>query len=90
MELICGKNNPTVRVHSHLTTTMCFFGRHVRTVTLVKMQPISDDILTTSKNFVAVAKCERTLSSEETIEIEEHNLVRIFVLTCIHILILFM
>ena len=44
-------------VLSHLTTTMCFFCRHVWTVTLVTMQPISDDMLTTSKICVAVAKC---------------------------------
>ena len=37
-----------LRVRSHLATTMCFFCRQVRTVTLVTMQPISDDRLTTS------------------------------------------
>ena len=38
-----------VRARSHLTTTMCFFCHHVWTVTLVTVQPISDDMLTTSK-----------------------------------------
>ena len=51
-----------IRVRSHLTTTMCFFCRYVRTVTLVTMQPISDDMLTTSKICVAVGKCERALT----------------------------
>ena len=37
-----------LRVRSHLTTVMSFFCHHVRTVTLVTMQPISDDMLTMS------------------------------------------
>ena len=57
---------PAFRVHSHLTTTMCFSCRHVRTVSLVTMQPISGDMLTTSKICVAVAKCERALSMCKT------------------------
>ena len=40
---------------------MCFFCRHVRTVTLMTMHPIPDDMLTTLKICVAVAKCERIL-----------------------------
>ena len=56
------KDENNVRVRSHLTTTMCFFCRHVRTVTLVTMQPISDDIFTMSKICAAVTKCERALS----------------------------
>ena len=43
-------------VRSHLTTTRCFFYRHVQTVTLVTMQPISDDMVTMSKICVAVTK----------------------------------
>ena len=50
-----------VSTHSHLATTMCFFCRHVWTDTLVTMRPISDDMLTTSKICVAVAKWERAL-----------------------------
>ena len=50
-----------VRVHSHSTTMMCFFYRHMWTVTLLRIQPISDDMLTTSKNRVAFVKCERAL-----------------------------
>ena len=42
---------------------MCFFCRHVRTVILMTMQPISDDMVTTSKVCVIVAKRERTLIS---------------------------
>ena len=38
-----------IRVRSHLMTTMCFSCCHVRTVSLMKMQPISDYMLTTSK-----------------------------------------
>ena len=48
-------------VHSHLTIKIHFFYRHVGTVTLVTMQPICDDMLTTSKNCMAVHNCERVL-----------------------------
>ena len=41
---------------------MCFFCRHVRTVTLVTMQTISDDMLTTSKICVGLAKREWALT----------------------------
>ena len=64
---VCLKGNVLTeifRLRSHLTSTMCFFCRHVRTVTLVTMQPISDDMLTTSKICVAVAKCERALTAK--------------------------
>ena len=43
-----------------------FLCRHVRTVTLVTMQPISDDMVTTSKICVGVAKCEWTLTMSFT------------------------
>ena len=59
-----------LRVHrSHLTTTICFFCRHVQTVTLVTMQPISDNIkmmLKISILCVIVAKCKRTLRRRQT------------------------
>ena len=38
-----------VRARSHLATTMYFFCRHARTFILMTMQPISDDVVTTSK-----------------------------------------
>ena len=50
-------------VRLHLTTMMCFFCRHVRTVTLVTIQPMSDNVLTISKICVTVAKCERALTA---------------------------
>ena len=49
------------RALSHMATTMCFFCRHVQTVILMTMQPISDDMVTMSKICVVVAKCERAL-----------------------------
>ena len=39
-----------------------FFYRHVPTVTLVTMPPISDGMLTSSKICVVVAKCEWALN----------------------------
>ena len=48
-------------VRSHLTTMMCFCCHHVRTASLVTMQTISDNMLTTSKICVTVAKWDRTL-----------------------------
>ena len=41
-----------------------FFGHHVWAVTLMTMQPISDDMVSTSKICVIVAKCERALISD--------------------------
>ena len=38
-----------------------FLCRHVRTVTLMTMQPISDDMVRTSKICVVIVKCERAL-----------------------------
>ena len=52
---ICNIVFKDVKVHSH------FFCCHVQTVTLVTMQPISDDMLTSSKICIAVAKCEGVL-----------------------------
>ena len=40
----------------------CIFCRHVRTVTLMTMQPISDEMLTTSKTSVVVTKCQQVLT----------------------------
>ena len=52
----------SLRVRSHLTTTMRFFCRHVQTYMLVVMQPISENMLPMSKICVAVTKCERALT----------------------------
>ena len=52
----------SLRVRSHLTTTMRFFCRHVQTVMLAVMQPISENMLPMSKICVAVTNCERALT----------------------------
>ena len=49
-----------LRTRSHLTTTMYFFCRHVQTVTLVTMQPISDNMLTKVKNL---CRCRQVRTS---------------------------
>ena len=48
----------TVRARSHLTM-MCFFCRHVWTVTLVTMQPISDDIEKYADNIKTLCRCRQ-------------------------------
>ena len=59
----------TYSIHNHYIRPVhtwrqqcVFFRRHVRTVTLMTMQPISDDMVTTSKICVIVAKCEWALT----------------------------
>ena len=63
-ELFCSEVN-RVAVESKGPFTLgdndVFSCRHVWTVTLMTMKPISDDMVTTSKICVVVAKCERAL-----------------------------
>ena len=51
----------SVRDRSYLTTMMCFFCRHVWTVTLVTMQTISDDTLTMSTSMHSSRMCTARL-----------------------------
>ena len=59
-------DSASLTARSYVTKTMSFYYCHVRTVTLVTMQHIPDDMVTTSKICIIFVKCDRVLT--ETIE----------------------
>ena len=64
-----------VKVRSHLTITMCFFFfGHVRTVTLVTMQPIFDDIKKYADNIKILCHCHQVWT------LKTHNFIIVFVI----------
>ena len=62
---------------------MCFFCRHLRTVTLVTMQPISNDMLTTSKIRVAVAQVRMGPYSYAQVEIIHSSIFYTFLIVLV-------